>query len=1182
MSPSPSPPVGDSSSSPPPSSTSTLAPAIPTVSSAPVDTAEPNGAPAGDSASSSTTTPQPDVPTPLSERSPSAASAGRPIPPARSASYMADGWKASAAADVGSSSTGSSRSFAGQGQDNAQRTTRAASDGAILATASAFASLTAPSTAAAAEPNARAAGGTSSRLSSLGSSSNDDGAADEQAFYREHQRRSLVDSASQRLSSAASKSAFSPPLASARLAPGSAASSAPFFAPPVFVPAAQQQQQQQAQSQRDSSSAAVTPSSSSFPTSSSALLSPTSTSPPSSAFSGEGAAGPPGSKGATLHLGDLDVWMDEAYVRECCALMGWDAVSAIKMSRGASPASGYCFLTFPTTADAQRALQRFNSQPPMLMPRSGRTFKLNWGTGLPGLQPRWDGEFSVFVGDLAREVGEADLMTLFTPLFPSTKSAKVMCDPSTGLSRGYGFVRFTDESDMARALRVGANAHSGLLLHGRTIRISEASGPGSSAAANAPPAVEGMSHLRERTRTRSGEGHFAAQQQQQSGQQSGPQQQQAPPQAQGYFPPYPTTPLVEQPFPDHHSYASPALASTPYGHPSSSSSGGGPAASYPSPLSPYGGPPPPLGGGLGGSAGAQSMASPGLPRAGARDSSTPQVRAPIPQGAVPPGGDPNNTTVFVGGLPACISEETLKSFFHHFGEITYCKIPPGKGCGFVQFVRRQDAELAIAKMNDFPIHGKSRIRLSWGRSQGDKQVEHVRKLASALGVPFDAVWRMVQGQDNSTIKQIASAVGTNGSSSSSTGGGSSPPQQHQQQSRSVDASLASRMDLRAVANAAGLSESEVLDLVKNGNGFLAAHPLPNHSLNGNGGGAGAGAGGNGGNVNGGSSHSNSTASSDFFARSSAVTGSATSLESNAGGASGSAPSSGAEGGASRGPGGPNPYSRVSPSSFSSAFGAQQQQGAANHHQPQQQQQQHVVGSGGMFPMSPPPTAGPANGGSSFAHHQSQHPAYPQQSMPVAMHHSPYTAIRPESYLVQPPTQSPYERVDFADGGRPSPNGFMPGPPSQQQQHPHAHPQQQQQHGHGLPHGGHGGTDRYQPQGFGFPGGASAGKWHEQPHVYDGSGAHYGHHGGSSLDDSFSSLHLGGQGQGQGNGGALVGSPPGRSLPPPVNANSRHAFTPTAPDFFPGALASPTTQGAGLPGGSSVGEANWSWGGVSAA
>lgn len=59
------------------------------------------------------------------------------------------------------------------------------------------------------------------------------------------------------------------------------------------------------------------------------------------------------------------------------------------------------------------------------MPRSGRTFKLNWGTGLPGLQPRWDGEWSVFVGDLAREVGEADLMVSAFPLHPSESSTCV-------------------------------------------------------------------------------------------------------------------------------------------------------------------------------------------------------------------------------------------------------------------------------------------------------------------------------------------------------------------------------------------------------------------------------------------------------------------------------------------------------------------------------------------------------------------------------------------------------------------------------------------------------------------------------------------------------------------------------------------------------------------------------------
>src|SRR5690606_25828415 len=50
--------------------------------------------------------------------------------------------------------------------------------------------------------------------------------------------------------------------------------------------------------------------------------------------------------------------------------------------------------------------------------------------------------------------------------------------------------------------------------------------------------------------------------------------------------------------------------------------------------------------------------------------------------------DPNNTTVFVGGLSGYVTEDELRSFFQGFGEITYVKIPPGKGCGFVQFVQR--------------------------------------------------------------------------------------------------------------------------------------------------------------------------------------------------------------------------------------------------------------------------------------------------------------------------------------------------------------------------------------------------------------------------------------------------------------------------------------------------------------
>jgi len=80
--------------------------------------------------------------------------------------------------------------------------------------------------------------------------------------------------------------------------------------------------------------------------------------------------------------------------------------------------------------------------------------------------------------------------------------------------------------------------------------------------------------------------------------------------------------------------------------------------------------------------------------------------------------DPNNTTVFVGGLSGYVTEDELRSFFEGFGEINYVRIPPGKGCGFIQFARRRAAVVAINQMQGRPI-GNYRVRLSWGRSESN-------------------------------------------------------------------------------------------------------------------------------------------------------------------------------------------------------------------------------------------------------------------------------------------------------------------------------------------------------------------------------------------------------------------------------------------------------------------------------
>jgi RNA recognition motif-containing protein len=48
---------------------------------------------------------------------------------------------------------------------------------------------------------------------------------------------------------------------------------------------------------------------------------------------------------------------------------------------------------------------------------------------------------------------------------------------------------------------------------------------------------------------------------------------------------------------------------------------------------------------------------------------------------------------------SCVIFES-DSHFAQFGDIVYTKIPPGKGCGFVQYSHRQSAEIAIAQMNN--------------------------------------------------------------------------------------------------------------------------------------------------------------------------------------------------------------------------------------------------------------------------------------------------------------------------------------------------------------------------------------------------------------------------------------------------------------------------------------------------
>ncbi|RKP26947.1 hypothetical protein SYNPS1DRAFT_13415, partial [Syncephalis pseudoplumigaleata] len=293
--------------------------------------------------------------------------------------------------------------------------------------------------------------------------------------------------------------------------------------------------------------------------------------------------------------------------------------------------ANYCFVDGGSFDNASRLLSIYNGK---LIPGTDKVFRLNWasgGNGTSGMTTHaMNGmrsnstcsndmdrspEFSVFIGDLAPEVTEQMLLTLFQTYYVSVKSAKVVTDSVTGTPKGYGFVRFYDESEQHRAMV----EMQGMFCGSRPMRISMAT-----------------------PKNRPGG---------------------------------PFTPLAAAP-PANMALANNAM----YGMAPNAYVAAAAAAAAANGLAP--------------------------------------VMQPQPAPAVEYNQftDPNNTTVFVGGLTGYTTEDDLRTAFSTVGEVTYVKIPPGKNCGFVQFLHRAHAEQAIAHMNGRTI-GTSRVRLSWGRPQ---------------------------------------------------------------------------------------------------------------------------------------------------------------------------------------------------------------------------------------------------------------------------------------------------------------------------------------------------------------------------------------------------------------------------------------------------------------------------------
>ncbi|KAI1902159.1 hypothetical protein AGOR_G00041830 [Albula goreensis] len=168
----------------------------------------------------------------------------------------------------------------------------------------------------------------------------------------------------------------------------------------------------------------------------------------------------------SLWMGDLDPYMDENFIKQAFSTMGENAFGVkIIYHRVTGGSAGYCFVELADEASVERCVVNLNGK---LVPGSNppRKFKLNYATY--GKRADTGPEYSIFVGDLSSEVDDAQLHQFFAKKYTSCKSGKVVTDPY-GNSRGYGFVKFSDEKEQKKALEECQYATG---LGGKPIRIS--------------------------------------------------------------------------------------------------------------------------------------------------------------------------------------------------------------------------------------------------------------------------------------------------------------------------------------------------------------------------------------------------------------------------------------------------------------------------------------------------------------------------------------------------------------------------------------------------------------------------------------------------------------------------------------------------------------------------------------
>ncbi|KAI9343585.1 hypothetical protein BDR26DRAFT_858372 [Obelidium mucronatum] len=163
-----------------------------------------------------------------------------------------------------------------------------------------------------------------------------------------------------------------------------------------------------------------------------------------------------------LYVGNLDARVDEPYLHHLFNLDAQtDLIESVKII--AQPSGiNFGFVEFRDPQVAEQAIQTLHGKKVL-----NNEIRVNWAFTGPSSKEEFSSHAHIFVGDLGAEINDQLLAKAFSA-FGNLSDARVMWDPTSGKSRGYGFVAFKERADAERAI----SAMNNEWLGSRAVRVN--------------------------------------------------------------------------------------------------------------------------------------------------------------------------------------------------------------------------------------------------------------------------------------------------------------------------------------------------------------------------------------------------------------------------------------------------------------------------------------------------------------------------------------------------------------------------------------------------------------------------------------------------------------------------------------------------------------------------------------